>query len=190
VPLHHLHACRLSCTHLRTLCDVHGLCSSGIEVTRMQVRSIIDWTIFLGKQLCRLLLNIIYPLKLTVSLNKQWEDWARNLRTQKLNVNSRNCVPLIFTEFGLSHSGAKQTELPVYLHSEELVHLRSNSGCITPGFRYCSFYCLRGMKVELLRWGLESVGARSRLRSPPESRCTGQLLCYHHTVSFQSNRLI
>jgi hypothetical protein len=31
VPLHHLHACRLSCTHLRTLCDVHGLCSSDIE---------------------------------------------------------------------------------------------------------------------------------------------------------------
>jgi hypothetical protein len=31
VTLHHLHACRLSCTHLRTLCDVHGLCSSVLE---------------------------------------------------------------------------------------------------------------------------------------------------------------
>jgi hypothetical protein len=25
-----MHACRLSCTHLRTLCDVHGLCSSAL----------------------------------------------------------------------------------------------------------------------------------------------------------------
>jgi hypothetical protein len=27
-----MHACRLSCTHLRTLCDVHGLCSSVLEL--------------------------------------------------------------------------------------------------------------------------------------------------------------
>jgi hypothetical protein len=25
-----MHACRLSCTHLRTLCNVHGLCSSAL----------------------------------------------------------------------------------------------------------------------------------------------------------------
>jgi hypothetical protein len=31
LPLHHLHACRLSCTHLRTLCDVHGLFSSALD---------------------------------------------------------------------------------------------------------------------------------------------------------------
>jgi hypothetical protein len=32
VPLHHLHACRLSCAHLRTLCDVHGLCTSALRI--------------------------------------------------------------------------------------------------------------------------------------------------------------
>jgi hypothetical protein len=53
-------------------------------------------------------------------------------RTRDVST-SESCTPLVVSEFSLWHSRANQMELDVYLHSERLVHLRSNLGCITPG---------------------------------------------------------
>jgi hypothetical protein len=78
VPLHHLHACRLSCTHLRTLCDVHGLCTSGSEVGKLSNQSSCRlWFIVHVDKCQHIMLTVCLTLMFLLHCELQTEKWQK-----------------------------------------------------------------------------------------------------------------
>jgi hypothetical protein len=89
VPLHHLHACRLSCTHLRTLCDVHGLCTSGLysstsimrtnSMKQIRSKSLWRWYINTIIDFLDIIYRPVFSFKNDVSETTLSSSWGKSL---------------------------------------------------------------------------------------------------------------